>query len=155
MRILVIFGKERNINMATKIKPELSEKNKYWISRHRYYELKHFCLQYPLWKKSYLIFEDYGLSKAPDITTAISKSNAHGDPTGKCAEAKAFYRDRIDMVERVARVTDPLLEKYILKAVTEGYSYDYLKTRLEMPSVRDNYYEMYRRFFWILDKVRG
>ena len=73
----------------------------------------------------------------------------------RCAEAKAFYRDRIDMVERVARMTDPLLEKYILKAVTEGYSYDYLKTRLEMPSVRDNYYEMYRRFFWILDKVRG
>lgn len=33
--------------------PELSEKNPYWIERHRYYELKHFCLQYPLWKKMY------------------------------------------------------------------------------------------------------
>lgn len=28
--------------------PELSEKNPYWIERHRYYELKHFCLQYPI-----------------------------------------------------------------------------------------------------------
>ena len=31
--------------MATMIRPELSEKNPYWIERHRYYELKHFCLQ--------------------------------------------------------------------------------------------------------------
>ena len=32
-------------------KPELSKKSKYWIPRHRYYELKHFCLQYPEWEK--------------------------------------------------------------------------------------------------------
>lgn len=36
--------------MGTTIRPELSEKNPYWIERHRYYELKHFCLQYPIWK---------------------------------------------------------------------------------------------------------
>lgn len=28
--------------MGTTIRPELSEKNPYWIERHRYYELKHF-----------------------------------------------------------------------------------------------------------------
>lgn len=33
--------------MATVIRPEISPKNKYWISKHRHYELKHFCLQYP------------------------------------------------------------------------------------------------------------
>lgn len=27
-------------------KPELSLKNPYYLPRHRYYELKHFCLQY-------------------------------------------------------------------------------------------------------------
>lgn len=27
--------------MATEIRPELSEKNPYWIGKHRYYELKH------------------------------------------------------------------------------------------------------------------
>lgn len=40
--------------MGTIIRPELSEKNKYWLEKHRYYELKHFCLQYPLWKQAYL-----------------------------------------------------------------------------------------------------
>lgn len=34
--------------MGTTIRPELSEKNPYWIERHRYYELKHFCLQYSI-----------------------------------------------------------------------------------------------------------
>ena len=47
--------------MGTTIRPELSEKNPYWIERHRYYELKHFCLQYPIWKKAYAALD--GLSR--------------------------------------------------------------------------------------------
>ena len=35
--------------MPTEIRPELSKKNKYWIPKHRYYELKHFVMQYPQW----------------------------------------------------------------------------------------------------------
>lgn len=31
--------------MSTTIRPELSEKNQYWLDKHRYYELKHFCLK--------------------------------------------------------------------------------------------------------------
>lgn len=41
--------------MSTTIHPELSKKNTYWIEKHRYYELKHFCLQYPIWKEAYHI----------------------------------------------------------------------------------------------------
>lgn len=40
--------------MSTVLRAELSRKNRYWISKHRYYELKHFCLQYPEWKKFHL-----------------------------------------------------------------------------------------------------
>ena len=39
--------------MATVIRAKISEKNKYYIDKHRYYELKHFCLQYNEWKKAY------------------------------------------------------------------------------------------------------
>lgn len=38
--------------MSTTIRPEISKKKNYWIEKHRYYELKHFCLQYPIWKKA-------------------------------------------------------------------------------------------------------
>lgn len=37
--------------MSTLIRPEISKNNEYWIPRHRYYELKHFCLQYREWVK--------------------------------------------------------------------------------------------------------
>ena len=39
-------------------------------------------------------------------------------------------------------------------AVTEGISYDHLKARLNIPCCKDVYYELYRRFFWILSQVR-
>ena len=39
--------------MGNIIRAEVSEKNPYWIEKHRHYELKHFCLQYPIWKKAY------------------------------------------------------------------------------------------------------
>ena len=51
--------------MGTTLRAELSEKNPYWIEKHRYYELKHFCLQYPIWKKAYSAldsFKDYEFS---------------------------------------------------------------------------------------------
>ena len=50
-----------NSKWATVLRPELSPKNKYHIDKHRYYELKHFCLQYPEWKKSYSAFDDTSL----------------------------------------------------------------------------------------------
>lgn len=43
---------ERRTTMRNDMRPELSQKNPYWIGKHRYYELKHFCLQYPIWKKA-------------------------------------------------------------------------------------------------------
>ena len=49
--------------MATKVRPEISEKNPYFIERERYYELKHFCRQYPIWKKAYRALD--GLSRRP------------------------------------------------------------------------------------------
>ena len=137
--------------MGTTIRPELSDKNKYWIEKHRYYELKHFCLQYPIWKKAYLALD--GLSKRP-ADMELFKTSAISDPTVNCAEARSFYWDRMRMLERVAKETDLGLWDYILAGVTEGYSYDHIKARLDIPCCRDVYYDLYRRFFWLLNKVR-
>lgn len=138
--------------MATVIRPELSEKNKYWVEKHRYYELKHFCLQYPIWKNAYLALD--GLSKRPVDLTVFAKNNTYSDPTSKCAMAKSFYLKRLLMIESVAEEADPDLANYILRAVTEGLSFDYLKTRLEIPCCKDTYYDRYRRFFWLLNVAR-
>lgn len=138
--------------MSTLIRPEVSEKNKYWIDKHRHYELKHFCLQYPLWKATY---EDLSNPKVSlSMIERFPSTNVHGDPTAKRAIMKAHYSDLIELVEKAAIDTDQYLHNYILKAVTEGLSYTYLKSKLEIPCGKDMYYDRYRRFFWILNKYR-
>lgn len=138
--------------MATVIRPEISEKNKYWISKHRHYELKHFCLQYPTWKKEYELFGIPTLSAA--VLERIPSGNIHGDPTAEFVLRKARYQEKIELIERIAREADKCLYEYILKAVTEGLSFTYLKTRMGIPCGRDMFYDRYRRFFWLLSEAR-
>lgn len=138
--------------MSTTLRPELSDKNEYWIEKHRYYELKHFCLQYPIWRKAYAALD--GLSGRPSELMLPDNFGHISDPTARCAEAKAFYSKRIDMVEQVTKDTDNRMWNYILKGVTEGLSYDVLKVRTNIPCCKEAYYAMYRRFFWLLNKVR-
>lgn len=139
--------------MATVIRPEISEKNKYYIDKHRYYELKHFCLQYKEWKK------DYALCNESIIFTSnierFETSNIPSDLTAKYAIKKVQYAERINMIEQTAKEADDFLYPYILKAVTEGLSYVNLKARLEIPCSRDMYYDRYRRFFWLLSQKRN
>ena len=133
--------------MVTK---ELSQKNKYWINKHRQYELKHFCLQYPIWKQEY--------AELSYISTSVAarprSSNIPGDPTGSSVIKRSYYKDRIDLIEKAAAETDAVLGEYILRAVTEGLSYNHLKSRLKIPCGRDSYYACYRRFFWLLSNAR-
>lgn len=138
--------------MATVLRAELSPKNKYYIDKHRYYELKHFCLQYPEWKRAYAELEDLSI---PLVTMErVSTSNLPSDPTAKRALLKFFYSERIKLIERTAIETDPYLYSYIIKGITEARSYTYLKSKLGMPCGKDMYYDRYRRFFWLLNETR-
>lgn len=138
--------------MATMIRAEISEKNKYYIDKHRHYELKHFCLQYPSWKKAYADFDDTSISLS--TIESVPTSNMPGDPTAKRAIMKAHYSERIRLIERIAMEADRYLYEYILKAVTENLSYTYLKSRLNIPCGKDMYYDRYRKFFWLLSASR-
>lgn len=138
--------------MTTKIRPELSVKNKYHIDKHRYYELKHFCLQYKTWKKTYIALND--LSITSSLLEKIPSSNITSDITAKSAIRKAYYAEKIKLIEKAAMEADEYLYSYILKAVTEGLSYNYLKSTLDIPCSRDTYYDRYRKFFWLLNEYR-
>ena len=138
--------------MGTTIRPEISDKNKYWIDKHRYYELKHFCLQYPLWQKALNSLDGMRSRMGEKV---ILSSTGHSDPTLDTVIARSYFKDRIDLIRRAAKLTDPEIGDYILKAVTNGFSYDYMHTRLNMPCGRDTYYDRYRKFFWILNHERG
>lgn len=151
MKIQDTFGEEKS-KLGTNIRPDISLKNKYWINRHRYYELKHFCMQYTFWKKAYAalnepLFPSTNVDKLPG-------SKCVSDITSKQAVARAYYDCRIKMVEQAAEEADEELKDYILKAVTEGLSYANLKSRLDIPCGKDMYYDRYRKFFWVLSELR-
>ena len=139
--------------MGTVIRPAISEKSKYYIDKHRYYELKHFCLQYAEWKKAYAacnasVMYSSNIDRLPSVSMP-------SDLTAKYAIKKIQYSERVKMIEQAAREADEFLYRYILKAVTEGLSYTYLKSKMSIPCGRDMYYDRYRRFFWLLSEMRG
>lgn len=138
--------------MSTQIRPELSKNNKYWIPRHRFYELKHFVMQYPEWELK--------------IASIDSMVKSHMDPAGRIndlpgdgvADAvikRAEFTKKRTMCLSAAKKTDPKLGKYILQGIINGDSYDIVLANTGIPCSKDTYYELYRKFFWILNQLRG
>lgn len=138
--------------MTTLIRPEISLKNKYWINKHRHYELKHFCLQYPEWKRERAMA---GTSIGSSAAERMPSTNVPSDLTARLAIRAAKYSEKMRLIERAAMEADSVLQQYILKGVTEGLSYTYLKTQLGMPCSKDTYYDRYRKFFWLLNNIRN
>lgn len=135
------------------LKPELSEKSKYWIPKHRYYELKHYCLQYPHWWKLYVT-----LQFKMEVNPSGIKSSEPGKPVEKMAIIRAECKKAMDLVELCSREAckdEPILAPFLLKAVTEGLPYITLQSEYEVPCGKDMYYDCYRRFFYILSQRRG
>lgn len=138
--------------MATNVRAEVSIKNKYHITKHRHYELKHYCLQYPTWKKAYLDCLDNDIPMS--MIAGVQDPGGVYDPTSTRAVTRAYYSNKMQTIEQTAKDADKYLWQYILKAVTEGLSYTYLKTKLDIPCGKDMYYDRYRRFFWLLSEIR-
>lgn len=137
--------------MSTKIRPTISEKRSYYISKHRYYELKHFCLQYHEWRN--LVFSRGGIS-SNSFTFHGHKQSEFTDPTGDEVIFREEAQKNIDMVETAAKDADDVIGSYILEAVTDGVSYTYLRMVEDMPCSRDRFYICYHKFFWILSQLK-
>lgn len=130
---------------------ELSKKNPYYISKHRYYELKHFCRQYDEWKRALVRID--GWKAFPESTGAIVNATP-SNPTEQMAMARAFYSSRVDLLEHCLGELEPAIAPYILRGVTEGHSYEALRIK-GCPCCKDTYYNNYHKFFWILSRERA
>ena len=117
--------------MGTTIRAELSKKNPYWLEKHRYYELKHFCQQYPIWKQAYNSLGGLS-SRQADLAMCSNKYNM-SNPTERIAIIRSFYSERMGMIEKTAKETDLSLAEYIVIGVTEGMSYDLLRVNYNIP----------------------
>ena len=136
--------------MSTLIRPEISKRKEEWIPKHRYYELKHFCLQYPEWKK-YLANETFVRSNSL-VKIGDDSQIEFIDSTGDLVIRIMEYTNNIELIESVCRSIDIYLWKYLLEAVTKNKSWNYLKYVKDIPCSRNRFYTMYRKFFYELDK---
>ena len=144
---------ERGTEMSTTIRPTVSKRNPYWIDKHRYYELKHFCLQYPEWQRELSILDGY--IRHIQISQAMAQNKGQlRDPISEAVEERLEYSRWSTLLEHTAKEAAKELSSYLLKGVTEGMSYDILRVRMAIPCCKDTYYELYRRFFWLLSKKR-
>ena len=139
--------------MGTKIRANISKKNPYFIESHRYYELKHHCLQYPDWVRKIREIENTLIPSASIFGIESDDTEWH-DPTGNAATSLAYLKRNIAMVDQAAIKADPSIAYYIMKSVTEGASYTYLRTTLGMPCGKGYFYKAYRKFWWILSHDR-
>ena len=139
--------------MSTTIRPEVSKRNKYWISKHRYYELKHFCMQVPEWKKELAALDGYKSESKP---IDISKTGTDESSVEKIALKRDEIRKRLRMISDAVIQTDPIghIGSFVLKGVTNNLPYEKLNARMSLPCSRDEYYEYYRKFFYILSGLR-
>lgn len=121
---------------------QVSKSNEYWLSKHRYYELKHFCLQYPEWKQLYLQARHQTLGEEED-------------PTGEYATIMADCKYCMELVEQVAANTDKVLGRYIFEHVTAGDNFTQLKLMNSIPCGRDLFYSYVRKFYYLLSQKKG
>jgi len=139
--------------MGTDVRATISKKNPYYISKHRFYELKHYCLQYNEWKRLKRELEDSLISSSKGVRTDLEWI----DPTGNIAVKIHDLSLKMKEIEDLVCMAGKELSKYLFIAVTEGVSYTYLKTVLNIPCSKEYFYKQYRKFWWLLsnDKSRN
>lgn len=118
--------------------------DKYNISPEKYRELKYFCKQYEE-KKANI---QYG------ITAINQDKSGASDGIGSPTEAQALRNERylkeVELIEQTAIEVDSELKEYIIKAVTQDLTYEYLN----VPCGRRQFYTKRRQFFYLLSQKR-
>lgn len=106
-------------------KPELSKKSPFYITKHRYYELKNFCLQYPDWKKA--LEQVNGWESNSHEISGIIRGCLPESSTERQAIIRAYYSMHIDIIDRCVAKLEPAIAPYVLRGVTEEVCYDALR----------------------------
>lgn len=122
-----------------RVRANVSKKNPYWVPKHRFLELYHFSLQYKDWIKEL-------------ADTTYIPSDPEFDPTGNIAARIARLKTNCELVKKCCMDADSTLWSFIFMGVTEGVSYETLRTRYHIPCGKDYYFVRYRKYFWLLSQ---
>lgn len=123
----------------------------YGISRHRYAELKAFCLQYEE-KKSKINRGICGVKYKDTPGGGTRKDSLEQE-----AIRNVMYQKDCEMIEQAAIAAAPEIYQYIIKSVSNDLSYQYIEydDKLGRIPVGINEFYGYRRLFYhYLDKLK-
>ena len=135
----------------SRMRSKMSKKNNWYIDPERYLELKHFCLQYPEWRRKLNFLMPMATSSYANQKPR--KGRATSDVVGSFMEQSFEIITMVDMVENSCMEADHAIWRWLLVGVTENVGYEELKAR-GIPCGKDYYYDAYHKFFYILDKER-
>lgn len=122
---------------------------KYEISKHRFLELYHFCMQYQEWKNELKLVKD--TVKGMTNTDGIRGSGGAGSATEQLVIRRLKLLEKCELIEQTAIEADPELYQYIIEGVTAEYaSYKYLREAKGIPCGKNVYYNRRRKFYWLL-----
>lgn len=141
--------------MSNRVRTKLSVKNPYYISPERMLELRHFVYQYDSWKRW---LKDYSFKYGMITYDVIYHDRNICKPVEEEVERRDRFLSHIDMVNKTlensfSEIPDRVLN-YILEAITTNKPYEWLRTKHNVPFGKDYYFKRYRKFYWLLDKVR-
>lgn len=120
--------------------------SEYHISKDKYQELYFFCKQY--WEREKEINFLRGLNEVKQ--DGMPKGTSISDPTYQKAEKILRLRMENELIEQSAIQAHSGIYQYIIKNVTEGIPYEYMK----VPMGRRQFYDVRRLFFKILSEKR-
>lgn len=110
-------------------------KNEYELSKHRFYELKHFCMQYPEWEMLYLELNGWA--------TEIGKNE--GDTTSRDGIRRADLMYKMELIRETCHDICGEYEKQVFEYVILG-------NKPILRSDQRDFWYYYRKFFWELSK---
>ena len=115
----------------------------HYISKHRYYELKHFCYQYHEWEKAK---RELKIFPGGDFSEKVM------DPTGETAVKLAELNYKIETVDRCLQEVAPEIYIWLKMCVVDGKSYNVLQSH-GVPCGKEYFYIRYRAFFSRLNQA--
>ena len=108
-----------------------------------------FAREYPFWVRDYnLITHTKKSQRMGDMRT---KTNEIGRPTEKLAIRRVSLLKKMVMIEQTAASVDPVIQKYLLRGVTEGRPFEKLLADGLCMS-RNTYYDRRRKFYYVLSE---
>ena len=126
-----------------------SKNSKYYLPKHTYLHVLHWCLQYKDWAAE--------LSVLPDSSKAITYDNERvqtsnsSDPTQDTAVSRAEISEKMKILETTIREVDEGIYEYLLLAIGYGFTEYQLKEK-KMPCGHRYFSERRQQVYYLMSR---